>query len=72
MSRWPGRAIEALMDYGPWLPLNVCARHPRRSVRMFGLAWYVVWFLPSMLVILVPMVTMMMAVMVVGVWHGDE
>ena len=70
-QRWPNRALDALFDYGPALPLTITGKSKQPSVRVLGLLWHFVWFLPAALVCMVPILALMLVCMFSDAWYGE-
>lgn len=65
------KALDRLMEYGPYLPLSLTENNKNKIIRLVGLLVFFVWFMPLMAICAIPMLVLMWAEMFQDVWKGD-
>jgi hypothetical protein len=68
---WTERWLERLFDNWLFLPARLTQDSKRPIVRVLGLFAHFVWFIPAMVVAILPMMCLMFADMVIAAWRGD-
>lgn len=64
------RTTDRLMLYGPLLPVELTADSDKRWVRIFGLLWYVIWVIPAMVIVGIPVLLLLLGSIFKEAWKG--
>lgn len=67
----PDRFIDALMTYGPCLPLELTHKNPSPAIRVAGLLIYCVWCVPAFMVVCIPVIVLIFSSFFVEAYRGD-
>ena len=70
-SSLPERWLDALADFGPWLPMTLTQGHPSALVRLLGLLWFFVWCVPVFALCLLPMLALILATIITDTIRGE-
>lgn len=58
-ERLEERILDALCDFGPWLPMTLTQGSESPIVRVLGVLWMFVWIPPAMFVCIIPLMLML-------------
>jgi hypothetical protein len=64
-------AIDALMEYGPCLPLTLTQKHSSAVVRVIGVFAFFVWALPAFAVVAIPILVAFFGCVFVDAINGE-
>ena len=70
MTTYCGLALDWIIDWGVALPLTLCDNSPSRVVRMLGVCWLFLWFLPIAMILLPFMILAMVGELIEETWRG--